>query len=46
MHFDAVFWGAIVSVAIAVVIFVFLAFKVVKLMNEDAARHKAGGEQS
>jgi hypothetical protein len=39
MHFDAVFWGAILSVAIAVAIFVFLAFKVVKLMNRDARDH-------
>ena len=46
MHFDAVFFGSIVSVVIAVVIFVYLGFKVVKLMNEDAARNKDGGEQT
>jgi hypothetical protein len=46
MHLDAVFWGSIISVVIAVVIFVYLGFKVVKLMNEDAQRHKNGGEQS
>jgi len=40
MHFDAVFWGAILSVTIAVMIFVYLGFKVLKLMNEDAERHK------
>jgi hypothetical protein len=43
MHLDAVFWGSIISVVIAVVIFIYLGFKVVKLMNEDAERHK--GEQ-
>jgi ABC-type phosphate transport system permease subunit len=46
MHFDAVFFGSIISVVIAVVIFVYLGFKVVKLMNEDAARNKDGGEQT
>jgi ABC-type phosphate transport system permease subunit len=46
MHLDAVFWGSIISVLIAIVIFVYLGFKVVKLMNEDAERHKGGGEQS
>ncbi|WP_295539983.1 hypothetical protein [uncultured Thiohalocapsa sp.] len=46
MHLDAVFWGSIISVVIAVVIFIYLAFKVVKLMNADAERHKSGGEQS
>jgi hypothetical protein len=40
MHLDAVFWGSIISVLIAIVIFVYLGFKVVKLMNEDAERHK------
>jgi len=43
MHFDAVFFGSIISVVIAVVIFVYLGFKVVKLMNEDAARNKDRG---
>lgn len=33
MHLDAVFWGSIISVLIAVVIFVYLGFKVVKLMS-------------
>jgi len=46
MHFDAVFFGSIISVVIAVVIFVYLGFKVVKLMNEDAARNKDRGEQT
>jgi ABC-type phosphate transport system permease subunit len=45
MHLDAVFWGSIVSVVIAVVIFVYLGFKVVKLMNEDAQRNQSGGEK-
>jgi large-conductance mechanosensitive channel len=40
MQFDAVFWGAILSVAIAIIILVFLAFKVVKLMNRDAEEHR------
>ena len=39
MHLDAVFWGSIISVVIAVVIFIYLGFKVVKLMNADAERH-------
>jgi hypothetical protein len=41
MHLDAVFWGSIISVVIAVVIFIYLGFKVVKLMNADAERHKS-----
>lgn len=45
MHLDAVFWGSILSVIIAIVIFVYLGFKVVKLMNDDAARNQSGGEQ-
>jgi TctA family transporter len=40
MHLDAVFWGSIISVVIAVVVFVFLAFKVMKLMNKDEESHK------
>jgi large-conductance mechanosensitive channel len=39
MQFDAVFWGSILSVAIAIIILVFLAFKVVKPMNRDAEEH-------
>jgi len=39
-HYDAVFWGSIISVAIAAVIFVFLAFKVKVLMDRDAESHK------
>jgi hypothetical protein len=46
MHLDAVFWGSIISVVIAVVIFIYLGFKVVKLMNEDAERHKNGEQQN
>jgi hypothetical protein len=37
---DAVFWGAIVSVAGAVVVLVFLVYKVLQLMNQDAERHQ------
>jgi large-conductance mechanosensitive channel len=44
MLLDAVFWGSIISVLIAVVILGYLVFKVIKLMNEDAERHKS--EQS
>jgi len=40
MHLDAVFWGSIISVALAVIIIGYLVFKVIKLMNEDAERHK------
>jgi hypothetical protein len=36
MHFDAVFWGTILSIAILV----FLGFKVVRLMNRDAREHR------
>jgi len=43
MQLDAVFWGSIISVAIAVFIIGYLTFKVIKLMNEDAAKHE--GEQ-
>ena len=39
-HYDAVFWGAIVSVMIAVVMVVFLGFKVRNLMKQDARSHK------
>jgi large-conductance mechanosensitive channel len=41
MHLDAVFWGSIISVALAVIIIGYLVFKVIKLMNEDAERHKS-----
>jgi large-conductance mechanosensitive channel len=40
MHLDAVFWGSIASVAIAILIIGYLVYKVIKLMNEDAERHK------
>jgi hypothetical protein len=39
MNGDAVFWGAIVSVAICVVIIIFLAFKVKNLIKSDAQKH-------
>jgi large-conductance mechanosensitive channel len=41
MHLDAVFWGAIISVTLAVFILGYLVYKVIKLMNEDAERHKS-----
>jgi large-conductance mechanosensitive channel len=44
MHLDAVFWGSIISVVISVVVLGYLVYKVIKLMNEDAERHK--NEQS
>ena len=40
MHLDAVFWGSIIAVVIAIAIFVFLIFKVKALMNKDAEAHK------
>ncbi len=40
MHYDAVFWGSIISVLVAVVIFVFLSFKVKSLMDKDADSQK------
>jgi hypothetical protein len=39
MNGDAVFWGSIISVAICVVIIVFLGFKVKALMDSDAKKH-------
>ncbi|WP_274601142.1 hypothetical protein [Halochromatium roseum] len=41
MHLDAVFWGSIFSVLLAVIIISYLVFKVIRLMNEDAERHKS-----
>lgn len=38
MNGDAVFWGSIISVVICVVIFIYLSFKVVKLMNKDSEK--------
>jgi ABC-type phosphate transport system permease subunit len=40
MHFDAVVWGSVLSVVIAIVILVFLGFKVARLMDRDAKEHK------
>jgi len=39
MNVDAVFWGSIISVAICVIIIVFLGFKVKALINSDAKKH-------
>lgn len=36
MHLDAVFWGSIASVAIALTIFIFLMFKIKSLMDRDS----------
>lgn len=41
MHLDAVFWGSIISVLLAVIIIAYLVYKVIRLMNEDAERHKS-----
>ncbi|MEW8506239.1 MAG: hypothetical protein AB2598_06005 [Candidatus Thiodiazotropha sp.] len=41
MNGDAVFWGSIATVVIAVVIFVFLVFKVRNLMKSDAEKHNS-----
>jgi hypothetical protein len=41
MNGDAVFWGSMATVAIAVVIVVFLAFKVRNLIKSDAERHNS-----
>lgn len=43
---DPVVWGSIGSVVIAIIIFVFLIFKVRSLMNQDAERHKQEGGDS
>lgn len=40
LTWDLVTWMSIIMVVIAVVIFVFLGFKVLALMNRDAAAHK------
>ncbi|MES9971138.1 MAG: hypothetical protein ABW092_13970 [Candidatus Thiodiazotropha sp.] len=40
MNGDAVFWGSMATVAIAVVIIVFLAFKVKSLIKSDAEKHQ------
>jgi flagellar biogenesis protein FliO len=41
MNLDAVALGSILSVIIAIVIVVFLAFKVKKLMAQDAEKHQS-----
>jgi len=40
LHWDAVTIGSIASVAVAVIIIVFLAFKVGSLIKGDAEKHK------
>jgi hypothetical protein len=39
MNGDAVFWGSIISVAICVIIIVYLGFKVKNLIKSDAEKH-------
>jgi hypothetical protein len=39
MNGDAVFWGSMATVALAIVIVVFLAFKVRSLIRSDAEKH-------
>lgn len=41
MNGDAVFWGSMITVAISVVIIVFLAFKVRNLIKSDAEKHNS-----
>jgi len=43
MNWDPVLWMSILMVAIAIVIIVFLAFKVRTLMKRDAEAHKNQG---
>ena len=40
MIIDAVLIGSIASVVVAVIIFVFLIFKIRQLMDRDAEQHK------
>lgn len=42
MNWDPVAWMSILMVVIAVVIVVFLSFKVKNLMNRDAEEHQKG----
>jgi flagellar biogenesis protein FliO len=42
LTWDLVALLSILMVVLAVVIIVFLGFKVVKLMNQDAEKHKTG----
>ena len=42
MHYDAVFVGSIIAVAIAVGIVVFLVYKIGQLMKRDAESHRQG----
>lgn len=37
---DPVVWGSIAVVVVSVVIFVFLSFKVMKLINKDTEAHR------
>jgi hypothetical protein len=40
MNWDPVLWMSLLMVIIAIVIFVFLAFKIRTLMDKDAEAHK------
>jgi flagellar biogenesis protein FliO len=41
LTWDLVTWMSIAMVVIAIAIFVYLGFKVMKLMNQDAEKHKS-----
>lgn len=40
MNLDAVFWGSLISVVVAAVIFIYLGSRVVKSMNADNGPHE------
>jgi prolipoprotein diacylglyceryltransferase len=42
MNWDPVMWLSILMVIIAIIIIIFLAFKVKALMDKDAAAHRKG----
>ena len=42
MNWDPVAWMSVLMVVLAIVVFVFLSFKVKSLMNRDAEGHKKG----
>lgn len=42
MHYDSVLIGSLVTIAIAAIIVVFLAWKVGQLMKRDAQSHEGG----
>jgi hypothetical protein len=42
MNWDPVMWMSILMVIIAIIIIIYLGFKVKALMNQDAEAHKKG----